>query len=251
MYRVTTEWFQQRTVNGKTTQTKLSTETEEFEWPDQVAEFTASFLREHPRVHFSGMEEFGSGSCLMEPRSLRCRAFGDCRAHHIESARDWVEKRVDELKPEESTDLCGGSLKWFGITITQVPEPEEDEPEDDEPEPEDEPDEPQPAEPEETPAEPAPAGLELTPTEPSGKPLDDRGPYTWHQVWEALDKAVELLGADVIGSGERDGDLMGLVKATALGVLNNPAITLDQVLNEEYADDGGAEGVREWWGNWA
>ncbi|WP_164716058.1 hypothetical protein [Streptomyces sp. WAC 06738] len=139
MYAVTIEWRQQRTVRGKTSQKLLSRETEEIEWSNGVADSVADFLRAHPRIGFSGMEDFGQGGCVLDPVSLRCRAYGDCRHHHIESVRDWVQGRVDELKADESVDFTGGALKWVAIEVTALPEPEpEDEDED---EPEDEPEE--------------------------------------------------------------------------------------------------------------
>ncbi|MFJ4739127.1 hypothetical protein [Streptomyces sp. NPDC088775] len=143
MFEVTTEWRQQRAANGRTSQKLLSRATEESEWPDGVAEFIAGFLEEHPKIGFSGMEDFGQGGCLMHPVSLRCQAYGDCRHHHIESVREWVEKRVDAMKTGEVVDFTGGALKWVSIEVKAIPEPEpEDEPEDEsepEPEPEDEP----------------------------------------------------------------------------------------------------------------
>lgn len=137
-YAVTTEWRRQRKVGGATRQELLSKESEEFEWPDSVAGAIASFLEEHRRAWFSGMEDFGQGGCLMYPVSLRCRAYGDCRYHHIESVREWTESRVDELGTGESTDFVVSGMKWAAITVEALPDPEPDI-EDDEEEPEEEP----------------------------------------------------------------------------------------------------------------
>ncbi|MGW3867287.1 hypothetical protein ACWEDZ_38395 [Streptomyces sp. NPDC005047] len=125
MFQIKTEWHQQRRTRGKSTTKKLSSETALHEWPDGVASYVKTFLEEHPRVSFSGMEDFGQGGCVMYPLSLRCRTYGDCRTHHIESVQEWVEKRVDELKEGESEDLVAGGTKWVAITITCVPKPEE------------------------------------------------------------------------------------------------------------------------------
>lgn len=145
MIQVKIEWRQQRTVRGKTSQNFLEGETEEFDWPDSVADSIAALLQAHPKLTFSGMEDFGQGGCVLDPLTLRCRAYGDCRHHHIESVKEWVESRVGELKTGETVDFTGGGLKWVSVEVEVLPEPEdEDEPEDDEPEPEDEP-EPVPA----------------------------------------------------------------------------------------------------------
>lgn len=125
--KVETEWRQQRTARGKTSQRLVSSDVDEFEWPDGVAEFLASFLRDHPRIAFSGMEDFGQGGCVLDPVSLRCRAYGDCRHHHIESVREWIERRVDELKLGESVDFTGGGLKWVSITVTALADSDPDE----------------------------------------------------------------------------------------------------------------------------
>ncbi|MFC8125523.1 hypothetical protein [Streptomyces sp. NPDC057302] len=127
MFIVTTTWEQWRTVKGKTTSRQLSSEKAEFEWPDGVAGYVVSFLTDHPGVVISGTEDFGIGSCALDPISVRCRTHGDCRTHHIESVKQWIESRVDELKPEASTDLCGGRLKSFSIEIKRMAEPEPDE----------------------------------------------------------------------------------------------------------------------------
>ncbi|MFF4699870.1 hypothetical protein [Streptomyces chattanoogensis] len=127
MYEITTEWYQQRKVKGKSTTKRLSNEFEEQDWASDVADSVGSFLEEHPRIVFSGMEEFGRGLCLQFPLSLRCETHGDCRAHHIESAREYVEKSVDDLKEGESTDLASGGTKWVTITIRCVPKEEADE----------------------------------------------------------------------------------------------------------------------------
>lgn len=125
-YAITTEWHQQRTVRGQTRTALLSKETEEVEWPDDVAGAVASFLEEHPRVSFSGTEDFGQGGCMTDPLTLRCRAYGDCRAHHIESVKGWTASRVDELKAGESTDFVTGGRKWAAITVTALPDAEPD-----------------------------------------------------------------------------------------------------------------------------
>ena len=130
-YEVTTVWRQQRTVRGRTTTRTLGREVQEWEWPDAVGQSVASFLEENRKAVFSGMEEFGTGLCVMHPLSLRCKTHGDCRAHHIESVREWVEKTTDELAEGASTDLTSGGTKWVTITIEALP----DETDDEEPEP--------------------------------------------------------------------------------------------------------------------
>ncbi|MFE5853169.1 hypothetical protein ACFQ61_08105 [Streptomyces sp. NPDC056500] len=64
----------------------------------------------------------------MYPQTLRCRAYGDCRHHHVESVKEWVESRIGELKTGESVDFTGGTLKWVSVQVEVLPEPEEDEP---------------------------------------------------------------------------------------------------------------------------
>ncbi|WP_180989953.1 hypothetical protein [Streptomyces noursei] len=48
-------------------------------------------------------------------------------AHHIESAPEYVESTVGELKPGESTDLIGGALQQVSIEIKADGGPEGDE----------------------------------------------------------------------------------------------------------------------------
>lgn len=140
MIRVTTEWRQQRTVRGKTSQQLVEGETEEFDWPDAVADSIAGLLKSHPRLTFSGMEDFGEGGCVLDPQTLRCKAYGDCRHHHIESVKEWVEKRVGEMKVGDTEDFHGGGLKWVSVSVEVLPEPDpEEEPDEGEPEPEPEP----------------------------------------------------------------------------------------------------------------
>jgi hypothetical protein len=182
MIRVTTEWRQQRTVRGKTSQDLLEGETEEFEWPDSVANSITSLLEAHPKLTFSGMEDFGEGGCVLDPVSLRCRAYGDCRHHHMESVREWVEKRVDEMKPGETESFTAGGLKWVSVDVEVLPEPEpEDDPEDDEPE-----GEPDPEAEKGEPAEAAPAEV---PAETFAHP--DEGPtYTKYVAFSSEERPI-------------------------------------------------------------
>ncbi|MET9360439.1 hypothetical protein ABZX93_05975 [Streptomyces sp. NPDC006632] len=158
MIRVTTEWRQQRTLRGKTSQNLLEAGTEEFEWPDSVAASIAALLERHPRLTFSGMEDFGEGGCVLDPLTLRCKAYGDCRHHHIESVKEWVEQRVGDMKVGETEDFTGGALKWVSVSVEVLPdpdpEPDEDEDEDEEPE------EPTTHVPAEVEPPPVPAGVE-------------------------------------------------------------------------------------------
>ncbi|MFJ3270953.1 hypothetical protein [Streptomyces sp. NPDC086776] len=126
MFKITTEWYRQRTVKGRTVQKQTSSETEEAEWPDGVAEFIAQFLYNRPGIVFSGMEDFGQGGCVLDPVSLRCRAYGDCRRHHIESVKEWVEKAVDELKTGESMDFTTGGCTWVSLKVEALETPETD-----------------------------------------------------------------------------------------------------------------------------
>ncbi|WP_411087843.1 hypothetical protein [Streptomyces sp. 061-3] len=126
MFKITTEWYRQRTVNGRTVQKQKSSETEEAEWPNGVADFIAQFLYNRPGIVFSGMEEFGQGGCVLDPVSLRCRAYGDCRRHHIESVKDYVQKTLDKLEPGEYTDFTAGALTWVSIKVEALEAPESD-----------------------------------------------------------------------------------------------------------------------------
>ncbi|WP_369042289.1 hypothetical protein [Streptomyces sp. Midd1] len=254
MLQITTEWYRQITIEGKTRQRKLSSETEELQWPSDVADHVAAFLRDNPKVVFSGMEEFGSGHCVTDPTSPRCKTHGDCRAHHIESARAWVEQRADELKDGETETLtCGhvrGTSKWVSLEVERLPEPDEvEEPEEEPAEEPEQPAEEQPAEkPAPTPAEGSAEPPWTCPREEPGRPLG-AGPYTWHQVWDAMDKAEGLIGD--LAPSERDGDLLTLFGKAVLKLLDQPGVTLDQVMDEEYADQGGAAAVRTWWTAWS
>ncbi|MGW1180207.1 hypothetical protein [Streptomyces drozdowiczii] len=153
MIRVTTEWHQQRTTRGKTRQHLLEGKTEEFEWPDSVASSVVALLEALPNLTFSGMEDFGEGECVLTEghNCANTRHRKDCRAHHINSVREWVEERVDEMKPGESVDFTGGGLKWVSVQVEVLPDPEP------EVEEEDPPEEEQPAE---VPPAPAPAEAE-------------------------------------------------------------------------------------------
>ncbi|MGW3763064.1 hypothetical protein [Streptomyces sp. NPDC005131] len=126
MFKVTTEWNQQRTVKGRTVQKRTSNETEEVEWPDGVADFIAQFLYNRPGIVFSGMEFFGEGGCVLDPVSPRCRTHGDCRRHHIESVKEYVEKSVDELNPGEYTDFTTGGRTWVSIKVEALVAPDGD-----------------------------------------------------------------------------------------------------------------------------
>ncbi|MEV8601858.1 hypothetical protein AB0465_18490 [Streptomyces griseoviridis] len=134
MIRVTTEWRRQRTVRGKSTQHLISAESEECEWPDGVAGCVASILESHPQLTFSGMEDFGEGECVLTEghNCANTRHRRDCRAHHINSVREWVEKRVDEMKPGETEDFTAGGLKWVSVQVEVLPEPEDDQGQEDE-----------------------------------------------------------------------------------------------------------------------
>ncbi|WP_329147148.1 hypothetical protein OIU91_16515 [Streptomyces sp. NBC_01456] len=140
----------------------MEAETEEFEWPDSVANSIVSLLESHPRLTFSGMEDFGQGGCVLYPQTLRCKAYGDCRHHHIESVKEWIEKRVGDMKVGETEDFTGGALKWVSVSVEVLPDPEPDDDQDeDEDEDEDEePEEPTTSVPAEAEPPPAPAEVE-------------------------------------------------------------------------------------------
>ncbi|WP_405668044.1 hypothetical protein [Streptomyces sp. NBC_00055] len=126
MFKITAERFQQRTLKGRTVQKMTSSETDEAEWPDGVAEFIAQFLYNRPGIVFSGMENFGEGTCFLHPVSPRCRTHGDCRRHHIESVKEWVENTVGELKPGEYTDFTAGARIWLSIKVEALDVPDGD-----------------------------------------------------------------------------------------------------------------------------
>ncbi|MGW1261251.1 hypothetical protein ACWD7Y_04720 [Streptomyces drozdowiczii] len=93
-----------------------------------------SLLESHPKLTFSGMEDFGEGECVLTDghNCANTRHRQDCRAHHLNSVREWIEKRVDEMKPGETEDFTGGGLKWVSVKVEVLPEPEpETEPDDD------------------------------------------------------------------------------------------------------------------------
>ncbi|MEU7146998.1 hypothetical protein AB0B15_03000 [Streptomyces sp. NPDC045456] len=126
MIRVTTEWRHQRTVRGKTSQKLLEAETGEFEWPDSVADSIVALLEANPKLKFSGMEDFGEGECALTEghNCAATRHRKDCRTHHINSVREWVEKRVDEMEVGETKTFTGGGLKWVSVDVEVLPEPE-------------------------------------------------------------------------------------------------------------------------------
>ena len=71
------------------------------------------------------------------------------------------------------------------------------------------------------------------------------------EITQAVSDAVSLVEAGLT-LGERDTDLLNLAAnaaRTLLGAADPDAVTLDQVLDDNY--DGGAATVRGWWNGWS
>ena len=87
--------------------------------------------------------------------------------------------------------------------------------------------------------------------------------YTREQVEKAVNDAANLLQADRIGETEMATDLINIVANAALSLLDQPNMSLDDVLNanwgesfgrpEDRADDytDAAAWVRSWWSDWS
>ncbi|WKK22999.1 hypothetical protein QZH56_30315 [Streptomyces olivoreticuli] len=71
--------------------------------------------------------------------------------------------------------------------------------------------------------------------------------YTREQISHAINGGADLV-TDGLGNGEHDTDLISLVVNAALSLLDDPGLSLDDVMERNY--EGGAEEVRSWWG-WA
>jgi hypothetical protein len=77
----------------------------------------------------------------------------------------------------------------------------------------------------------------------------DTRTWTARQISEALSSAAELVRTDGgLAAGEREADLIGLVVNAALTLLEQPAVSLDEVMDACY--EGGAAQVRSWWHGW-
>jgi hypothetical protein len=79
----------------------------------------------------------------------------------------------------------------------------------------------------------------MTAAAPEGKMI-----YSREQVEQAVNAGADLVRDD-LPAGERDTDLINLVVNAALTLLDNPGLSLDQVMDGSY--DGGAAEVRSWW----
>ncbi|WP_159401628.1 hypothetical protein [Streptomyces sp. NRRL F-5053] len=132
MFEVKTHWFQQYSVYGESRCKQLSGDTRTLQWHSDVADYIASFLSDHPKVRFSGMEEFGSGSCVLEPISSRCRTHGDCRKHFIEAVRTWTKSSVQNLQTGDPLILTSSGRKWVSLEIKALPAPDDNGPAEDE-----------------------------------------------------------------------------------------------------------------------
>lgn len=79
---------------------------------------------------------------------------------------------------------------------------------------------------------------------------EQQEPFSFDQVSRAANDGADLVtgGLDL---GDRDRDLINIVVNAILSLLKNPAMTLDDVLNENWQADGddetAAEMVRSWW----
>jgi hypothetical protein len=72
--------------------------------------------------------------------------------------------------------------------------------------------------------------------------------YSREQVERAVNAGADLV-RDGTPAGERETDLINLVVNAALTLLDQPGLTLDEVMDASY--DGGAAEVRSWWGGWS
>jgi hypothetical protein len=72
--------------------------------------------------------------------------------------------------------------------------------------------------------------------------------YSREQVAEALNAGADLV-RDGLEAGERDADLINLVVKAALTLLDEPGLSLDEVIGRCY--DAEPAVVRGWWGGWA
>ena len=73
------------------------------------------------------------------------------------------------------------------------------------------------------------------------------GLFTRREAEWARNHAAELIAAE-LGLSERDTDLLALAGAVAAELIDNPGITLDEVIAARY-DDSPAK-VRSWWTSW-
>ncbi|QUI30702.1 hypothetical protein H9W91_07390 [Streptomyces alfalfae] len=58
--------------------------------------------------------------------------------------------------------------------------------------------------------------------------------YTYSQIQAAVNAGVEMVMEEI--GGERDGELLDLVANASLSLLDNPNLTIDDVLEENYDD---------------
>ncbi|GHF38808.1 hypothetical protein GCM10010218_20060 [Streptomyces mashuensis] len=68
--------------------------------------------------------------------------------------------------------------------------------------------------------------------------------YTQEQISRTINDGADLV-ADGLGLDERDADLLNLMVNAALSLLEDPTLSLNDVMDRNY--DGGAEEVLSWW----
>lgn len=76
------------------------------------------------------------------------------------------------------------------------------------------------------------------------------GKKTWtrDEVGKAMNAGADLV-LDDFDSGDRDRDFANAIVNAAMGVLDNPEVTMTEVIKESYSDP--PDEVRSWWTNWA
>jgi hypothetical protein len=79
--------------------------------------------------------------------------------------------------------------------------------------------------------------------------------YTREEVVAAVKAGADLVNQDgQIGGSDRDMDLIDLVCNAILTLIDEPGMTLDQVIERNWDGQGGqtpVQKVRGWWGGWS
>lgn len=80
--------------------------------------------------------------------------------------------------------------------------------------------------------------------------------YTKDEIHNAVNAGVDLVGDELTngGLGERDTDLLNIAAKAILSLLDNPGMSLDDVLDENWGDEEEGsrqipprEYIRKWW----
>ncbi|MFI9271928.1 hypothetical protein ACIGXM_14575 [Kitasatospora sp. NPDC052896] len=112
-YTVVYERYSQR--HGKKPKLIKKTTTEH-RWSDEIAPTLVDEMKNR-RDRFSGMEEFGQGSCDECDGTKAGRPC--CTRAELDSCRQWIEGRLDELKDGESEDFhLTVPNGWLSYTVT-------------------------------------------------------------------------------------------------------------------------------------